>query len=369
MIKSENIQNFNTRATTLLVGIIAFVWILYIAQDIIVPLVFSIIIAILLNPIVRYFVKIKINRIIAILTTLLLTFLILAAIGTLLFTQISKFSESWPILVEKLTALMNDIINWASGYFDINPKKADEWIIKSKNELISSSGSAIGQTLLSIGNTIFVLFLVPVYVFMILFYEPLILDFIHKLFGTDNQSQVSEIVTQTKSVVQRYLVGLVIEAVIIAVLNTTGLLILGIDYAILLGIIGALLNIIPYIGGLVGVALPMIIALVTKDSAWYALYVMAIYYFIQLIDNNYIVPKIVASKVKINALFSVLVVIIGNALWGISGMFLAIPMLAIVKLIFDHIEPLKPWGFLLGDTMPSILSIKKFKRKKVEIPK
>jgi predicted PurR-regulated permease PerM len=165
-------------------------------------------------------------------------------------------------------------------------------------------------------------------------------------------------VTQTKSVIQHYLIGLVIETAIVATLDATALLIIGIDYAILLGIIGALLNLIPYIGGLVAVALPMMIAIVTKSSAWYAVYVLGAYYFIQLVDNNYIVPMIVSSKVKINALFSIIVVIAGNALWGIPGMFLSIPLLAIIKLIFDHIESLKPWGFLLGDTMPSILKIK-----------
>ena len=139
--------------------------------------------------------------------------------------------------------------------------------------------------------------------------------------------------------------------------------ILGIEYAILLGILGALLNLIPYIGGLVAVALPMAVALATEASPVYALYILIIYYIIQLIDNNYIVPKIVASKVKLNALFSIVVVIAGNMLWGIPGMFLSIPLLAIVKLICDHVEPLKPWGFLLGDTMPPILKLKiNFKR-------
>ncbi|MDP4208205.1 MAG: AI-2E family transporter [Bacteroidota bacterium] len=208
-----------------------------------------------------------------------------------------------------------------------------------------------------------ILFLIPVYVFMILFYQPLLLEFIHKLFGTNYQSHVSEIVTQTKTLIQRYLTGLAIEALLVAILNIGALLALGIDYAILLGIIGALLNVIPYIGGIVAVALPMMVALATKSTAWYAVYVLVSYYFIQLIDNNYIVPKIVASKVKINAFFSIIAVIAGNALWGIAGMFLSIPLLAIVKLIFDHIEPLKPWGYLLGDTMPSTLKIKPIRLK------
>jgi predicted PurR-regulated permease PerM len=163
---------------------------------------------------------------------------------------------------------------------------------------------------------------------------------------------VNEIVTQTKTLIQVYLKGLVVEGIMVGILNSVALLILGIDYAILLGILGALLNVIPYIGGIVAVALPMMIALATKSSPWFAVYVLIAHYIVQLIDNNLIVPYIVASKVRINALFSIIVIIAGNALWGIHGMFLAIPLLAVIKLIFDHIEPLKPWGFLLGVTVP-----------------
>lgn len=342
----------------LIIGLLVLLVILYLAQGIIIPLVFAILIAILLHPVVQFFVRIRINRIIAIIITLFLTFLVIAAFGTLLFSQASRFSESWPLLVDKFTQMLNHSISWASGYFDVNPHKIHDWVTKTQGELINTSGAAIGQTIISVGSGIVVLFLIPVYVFMILFYQPLLLDFIRKAFAEGNRKQVSEVVTQTKTVIQRYLIGLVIEALLVAVLNSTALLILGIEYAILLGIIGALLNVIPYVGGLVAVALPMMVALVTKTSGWYAVYVLAAYYFIQLIDNNYIVPKIVASKVKLNALFSILAVIVGNALWGIPGMFLSIPILAIIKLIFDHIEPLKNWGFLLGDTMPPLIIIK-----------
>lgn len=345
------------KAALLLVGLYVFISMLYIARGIIVPLIFSIILAILLQPVVDFLVRIGINKIIAIIITLFLTIVVIAAFGALIFSQASRFSETWPVMVDKFSLLLNQSIGSVSGYFDISTQSIHAWISKTRNELINNSGSAIGQTIMTVGSSLVVLFLVPVYIFLILFYKPLLIDFIHQLFGKDNKSQVAEVITQTKTVVQRYLVGLVIEVVIIAVLEIAALLILGIDYAILLGIIGALLNLIPYIGGLVAVALPMMVALATKDSGWYAVYVLAIYYFIQLIDNNYIVPKIVASKVKINALFSIIAVIAGNALWGVSGMFLSIPLLAIVKLIFDHIEPMKPWGFLLGDTMPSILKL------------
>jgi predicted PurR-regulated permease PerM len=342
----------------LILGLIGLVIILYVAQAIIIPLVFAVLISVLLHPVVTFFTRLKMNRLIAIIITLTLTFLIIGAFGALLFSQASRFSESWPQLVDKFTQIINDSISWTSQYFDIKPYKIHEWITKTKAELINGSGMAIGQTILSVGSSIFVLFLIPVYVFMILFYHPLLIDFIRKSFAENNQSQVSEIVTQTKSVIQRYLIGLVIEAILVALLNTSALLILGIQYALLLGIIGALLNVIPYVGGLVAVAMPMMVALVTKSSGWYAIYVLAAYYFIQLIDNNYIVPIIVASKVKINALFSIVAVIVGNALWGIPGMFLSIPLLAIIKLVFDHVEPLKNWGFLLGDTMPPLIIIK-----------
>ncbi len=348
---------FYAKATIFFIGFFVLFTMLDIAQSIIVPLVFAIIMAIVLHPVVKFLVRIKINRVVAIVMTLVLTFLIIAAFGSLLISQGSRFGESWPILADKFNGLLNKTIIEASGYFDINPKKIHAWIIKAQGEIINTSTAAIGKTLVILSSGLVVLFLLPVYIFLLLFYEPILIEFIRRCFGTNDQSQVSEIVTKIKTVVQSYIIGLVIEAVIVATLNTVALLILGIDYALLIGIIGGLLNIIPYIGGLVAVALPIMVALVTK-SPLHVLYVLAAYYFIQLVDNNYIVPKIVASKVKINALFAIIVVIAGNALWGIPGMFLSIPLLAIVKVICDNIEPLKPWGFLLGDTMPSILKIK-----------
>ena len=362
MSESEIKMPFYAKSTIIIVGLIAFFTMLYIAQDIIIPLIFSIIIAIVLHPIVNFFVRHRIKRLLAISITIFTTFILISAIGMLFFSQAIKFGQSWPILVEKFTEIIDQSVSWTSTYFDIKPQNINAWLTKTKSELININTSTIGQTLSAVGNWIIILFLVPVYVFIILYYHSLLIEFIHKIFASSDQKNVSEIISQIKSVIQHYLIGLIIEFSIVSTLYTITLLSLGIDYAILLGIIGGFINVIPYVGGLVGVALPMMIALATKSTAWYSVYVMAIYYVIQLIDNNYIVPIIVASKVKINALFSIIVVIAGNALWGISGMFLSIPLLAIVKVIFDHIDPLKPWGFLLGDTMPSILKMK-FRRK------
>jgi predicted PurR-regulated permease PerM len=354
---------FYAKTSFFLIGAVALIFMLYIGRALILPLIFSAIIAIILHPAVNFLTRFKINRVVAIIITLVISLLVIVAFGLFLISQLVMFSDSWPKMVVKLTSYINEIITWASGNFNISPGKILAWITKTKSELINTSGSAIGNTLVNVGNGLVVILLIPVYIFMMLFYQPLLIEFLRKVFGTDNRAEVSVVITQVKTVIQRYLSGLFIEAVIVGALNIIALLILGIEYALLLGILGALLNVIPYLGGLVAVALPMMVALVTKDSVWFPLYVMAAYYFIQLVDNNYIVPKIVASKVKINALVSIVVVLAFGALWGIPGMFISIPLTAIVKLICDHIEPLKPWGFLLGDTMPP-LTIFKIKTKK-----
>lgn len=354
------------KTVLILIGLAVVFAILYMAQNIIVPLVFATIIAIVLHPVVNLLIRAKINRVVAIILVLSLTVLVIVIFGTLLFWQVTRFSESWLILVDKSTEMINQAIANAAVFFDVNPGKIHDWIEVTREELINKSSTAIGQTLVVLGNGLVILFLIPVYVFMILFYHPLLREFIHRLFSNSNKTRINEMVNQVKVVIQRYLIGLIIEFILVALLNMAALLILGIEYAILLGILGALLNIIPYLGGIISVALFMLVALVTKSPV-YVLYVVVAYTLIQFFDNNYIIPKIVASKVKINALFSIIVVIAGNALWGLPGMFLSIPLLAIVKLVFDHIEPLKPWGFLLGDTMPPLLEIppilKKLKRR------
>lgn len=356
------------KASIFLIGMYALISMLYIAQDIIVPLVFSFIIAILLNPVVNFFNRWKINKVLSITITLFLFGIVFLGLGAFLVWQISGFSESWPIFVDKLSIMFDQSITYLSKYFDIDRKYIYDWIANSRKDLINKNGMLIGQTIFSLTGSILSLVLIPVYIFFILYYKALLLEFVCRLFAEDYQTKVHEIITEIKTVVQKYISGLMIQLVIIAILNSVGLLIIGIDYAILLGVLGALLNLIPYIGGVVAVALPMMIAFATKSTPWPAVYVLGLYALVQMIDNNYVVPKIVASKVQINALFSIIVVLLGNALWGVSGMFLSIPMLAIMKLIFDRIDSLKPWGFLLGDTMPNILKLKPISRKKKEKP-
>jgi len=358
---------FYAKAALLLVGMYVLVCILSQAQDIILPLIYSMIIAISISPVVNFLIRKKINRTLAITIVLVVTLLILIGLVVLLSSQASRLSESWPELESKFRAMFRQAVMWVSECFNIKVTKIDSWITNAKAQMFNSSSAAIGETLSTMGGVLATIFLTPVYTFMLLFYKPHLVEFTHKVFDGKSGNKVDEILKETKTIIQSYLVGLFIEFAIIAVLNSLGLLILGIQYAILLGIVGAFLNIIPYLGGIVGVALFVAIALVTKSSE-YVFYVIALYSFIQLVDNNYIVPKIIGSKVKLNALMSIIAVISGAALWGIPGMFLSIPLLAVVKLILDRIEPLEHWGFLLGDTMPPMLKLKPIFKKTSSVP-
>ena len=356
---------FYAKAALIFIAGYAFIYAMYVGQNILVPIVYATLIAVLLNPFVNMMVRKGVNKIVAILMAVIFVFVITACLVYFVSTQVSMFADTYPQLKIKTEGASQQLIHWVSKNFNIKIKKINEWIQHNEDILFSDAGVMVGRTLLTLSSTLFVILLLPVYLFMILYYKSLLLEFIRQLFRREHHASVTEVLDRTKVIIQSYLKGLLIEALVIAILNSLGLILLGVDYAIILGVTGALLNVIPYIGGVIAIALPMIIAFVTKDSVSYPLLVLGIYLLIQFIDNHYIIPLVVASKVKINALISVIVVLIGGALWGIPGMFLSIPLTAILKVVFDHIEPLKPWGFLLGNIVPSASKFTFHKTKKV----
>ncbi len=334
-----------------MIGLYVLVSMLYIAKEIILPLIYGAILAISISPLVIRLVRIKINRTVSIAGILIVISLILIALVVLLSFKASLFRDALPELSNKFQELLSNLVLWVSNYFSINVERINTWMAALYSDLLQNSNAAIGSTLTTIGGVFVTAILTPIYAFLLLYYQPQLILFIHTLFGFSNNNKVNEILTETRTIIQNYLGGLFIEFGIIAVLNSIGLFILGMDYAFLFGIFGALLNVIPYIGGVIAVALYIVIALVTKTPI-YILYVIILYAFIQLVDNNYIVPKIIGSKVKLNALVSIIVVIAGATLWGIPGMFLSIPLTAIMKLIFDRIESIKHWGELMGNLKP-----------------
>ncbi len=346
---------FYAKISILLIGLYVSISILSAIQDIVLPVIYGLLLAVLISPQVNDLERRGMHRSLAISGVLILFVAGFIFLLLLLASQASLVGEAFPVLSEKFEELVRQGVAWGSDFFNIRASKINQWVKSIRGDIYENSSAVIGVTLTTAGGVLATLFLTPVYVFMLLYYKRQLIEFIYRLMGRHHDEKIQEFLTETKTIVQGYLHGLLAEFGIIAILNSAGLLILGMDYAILLGVGGALLNVIPYLGGLIAVVIYMVVALVLKTPV-YALYVFILYAGVQLIDNNYIVPKIVGSKVKLNALVCLLSVLAGSALWGIPGMFLSIPLIAIIKLVLDRIPELSPWGFLLGDTQIGLLA-------------
>jgi predicted PurR-regulated permease PerM len=339
---------YYVKGSFLLIGFYLLVYMLYAGQEIILPILYAAIITVLLSPMVDFLVKKKINRILAVSLLLLMSSLLFAVLVFFIAWRITALDADLPELISKFESILDQLVHWISQQFHVREWAVNLWFNDTKKELLNESNAAIGVTLAAMSGFLATMILTPVYVFLMLVYEPHLIQFVHRLFAKTSIDRVDKVVEGVNGIVKNYLFGLFIQFIIVTVLDIAGLLLLGIEYAVVLGVIGGLLNLIPYLGGMMTMLLFATIALVTKTPV-YVLYVIMLYGVIQFIDNNLIVPKVLGSKVKLNALVSIFAVIAGGTLWGIPGMFLSIPLVAIIKLIFDLFETLKPWGFLMGE--------------------
>ncbi len=331
---------------------------LYIGRDILVPLAFAVLLAVLLNPILQFLERLKFPKLLAITLTVLLAIGIVVGLAFFITFQIGQFTEALPQLKAKLIEHYHAIQHWVAGAFNFSEDKQNAYFKRLSNNMLENGSTVVSGTFSYLTGLLVIITLVPIYVFLLLLYRNLLVYFVIEVFSSTHSLKVSDILNEIKAVIQNYIIGLLFETVIVAFLNTVALLLLGIEYAVLLGVLGAILNLVPYLGGLVAITLPVLIAMVTKDGLFYPVAIIIAYSIIQFLDNNLIVPKVVAGKVKINALVSILAVLVGGALWGVSGMFLSIPTVAILKIIFDRVVPLKPWGMLLGDSIPEEAQVK-----------
>ncbi|HRH59576.1 MAG TPA: AI-2E family transporter [Chitinophagaceae bacterium] len=331
----------------LILGLIFFTF--FIAQDIILPLGFSFLIAVLLYPLEKLFARIRIPRVLCILLSLVIATVVIAGIIMFLSYQLSSFIDDLPAIKKNLTDFFSNTQNWIDNTFHVSKQQQNQVISDAQKDGMGNAKDVAGTTLGVLTSSLGTLILVPIYTFLFMYYRNHLIMFTIKMFDDKHAQTVSSVVSKIRTVMQQYVSGLLIETSCVAVLNCIGLLIFGVPYSILLGVIGAILNLIPYIGGLIALILTGIVTLSNTGDTYKTLGSIGVYFAVQFIDNNILVPRIIGSSVKLNALVSIVVVLTGGALCGVGGMFLSLPFAAICKVVFDHVEELKPWGMLLGD--------------------
>lgn len=339
---------------------------IYLGQDIIVPLALATLLAVLLRPIESWLIRRGIPKMMAITIAVTVAILIVAGLGIFLSMQLADFSDEWPKLKRNINDFYRDARRWIRREYSVSYRQQDQYLQKAQTQTLENFQG--GDTLGVITGPLGTLVLLPIYVFLLLYYRAMLVLFMVRLFAQEHKEKVLEVLGEIKTIIQSYMVGLLLETSCVAVLNCIGLLILNVQYAILLGVMAAILNLVPYVGGLVAIVLAVLVTFISHPEIDIILGVIGIFLVVQFIDNNFLVPLVIGSKVKINALVSIVGVLVGGAVAGLSGMFLSIPAIAILKAVFDRVEGLEAWGILLGDQTPkeATNNLFSFKRKKKE---
>ena len=322
---------------------------IYVAQDILVPFAFAVLLAVLLLPLANFLERKNIPRVLSIAISLLVAILFIAAVIYFLSTQIANFVDDIPSIKKHLNDHFIQLQKWIRTKLHISFHEQNQYFDSAAEKIKNSGTEYISNTFFSITQAVMLLILLPIYTFLILYYRDLIRKFLYAVFRKEHSEKLGLVIKQSKSMINRYMTGLMIEMGIVAVSNSIGLVLLGIKYALFFGVLAAVLNIIPYIGMFTATLFTVLITLTTTNNSGDIIWVVVIMYGIHIIDVNILMPKIVASRLRINALISILGVVIGGALAGFAGLFLSVPAVAMTKIICDQVDGLQPWGMLLGD--------------------
>lgn len=313
------------------------------------PFTFATLLAVLLLPLTNFLESKKIPRVLSIFISLFLSISIIATVIYFLSTQIARFVDDIPSIQKNLEEHFVQFQHWIKNKMHISFREQNEYLNTAADKIKASGTGYITNTFYTITEVIMLSILMPIYTFLILYYRDLIRRFLFSVFRREHGEKVATVITESKKMINNYMLGLLMEMGIVAVCNSFGLLMLGIKYAVFFGVLAAVLNIIPYIGMFIATLFTVLITLTTSDNSSDIIWVVVIMYGIHILDVNILMPKIVASKVRINALISILGVVIGGALAGLPGLFLSVPTIAMTKIICDQVDDLHPWGMLLGD--------------------
>lgn len=348
MPAKKNIAPFYERLALTLLGFLALGYLIVVGKDILDPLIFGFIFAILLLPVSNYLEKkLRLPRSMSSLVSILLLVALVGGILYLVGSQISNLANDWPMLKSQVSQSIHDLQSWVQSAFHINAAKQLKYVDDASKKIMESGTDVVSTAFGAISSLMIFYVFIMIFTFFILLYRRLLLRFIIWVFRDENSEVVMDIVVNVQSIMRQYILGLLLEMFIVASVAITAFLLVGIKYAALLGIIVGLFNIIPYIGIFTALLLSTIITFATGNIGKTVTVAVSVI-VIHAVDANFLLPTIVGSKVRLNALISFIGIILGEMIWGLSGMFLSIPVIAIFKIIFDRIESLKPWGYLLG---------------------
>lgn len=339
---------FWLKATTILLGIFLAFLLLSYGKFIFMPLAFAALIAMILEPVSKWLQKFKFNRILAIITSMVLLTLVLGGILSLLSIQLVQFADRLPEANEKIQAVGNDLIQFFESTFSLSPSRQIEFLEQGLEAIVNRSGEYFSTVFGATTSVFTTLGLLPFFVFFMMYYKKMYRTFLHKAVE-GNHKAIDTVIDNIQKVVQNYIVGMITVITILAILNALGLWIVGIEHALFFAVFAAVLAIIPYIGIIIGSLPAIIFALLFTDSLLTPLGVIGVFAAVQFLEGNFITPNIVGSSVSINPFVALIALLIGGQLWGISGMILFVPFLGILKCVFDQVEALKPYGYIFGD--------------------
>jgi|SRR5690606_17834887 len=348
-----------------LLGLIGLGFVLYSGRGVLTPIILAFFITIMIYPLYRLLVNKKFPVWLAIAICLLLMIAAFLGITWFITSQFSVLITDFPTIRENVSIHLQNLSEWINQKTDFSTERQLEIINEQGGKLLDSAGGFLSTAATSVTSVLILLGLLPIYIFLILYYKNLLLKFIFLWFPADEHGNIKGAMTEIQSITKSYLLGLLIQITYITVLLGGILTLLGIKHALLIGIIFALLNLIPYIGALFGNIIGVILTLSSSQELWQVVAVLGTIAVVQFLDNNILMPRIVGSKVKINALASIVGVIIGGAIGGIAGMFLSIPIMAVLKIIFERTHDFKQWAVLFGDEQPnkSPMAIPRLRRK------
>lgn len=337
------------KAVVILLGVILLIWLFQLLKSILVPLAFSMLFSLLLLPLNRDLEKARVPRPLAIILSIILVVTVMALLIWFLSSQFMDLTSELDTISRNISDLVMRVQGFLYEKFGIQPRNRTDLISNIATSLQDTAANFLGSTISVTTGLLAAFTVVPIYVFCLLYYRDHLEQFLFKLVSKDKRSGMIHTITEIQHVVQSYISGLMIVIVVVSLLNSAGLLLLGVKYAIFFGVFASILTIIPYIGIMIGSLLPALITLATTGHLFDAILVVAVFAFVQFLEGNFITPFIVGSKVSINPFAAIVALLLGGEIWGAAGMIMALPLIAILKVIFDTYPPLEPLGFLLAD--------------------